>query len=254
MRHAEYERGIAQRFLRRKGWWVPPRSQDRELLDAEVIPVRDLQGNLDDLRWLNRSLGSHWIICTAVRRVWQGLGSPQQLRLLDVGTGAADIPVALRRWAQRQGVQLTVVAVDNHQGVIEYARSAVPLAAITLVRATGLYLPFRPRTFDVVMCSTMLHHLDWQQGITLLQGLARVTRHSVIVNDLRRSWLHYGGAWLYLSAFSRNRLTRHDGPLSVLRAYRVDEVRQMASAAGLHGARVSTVLGYRWLLTYTLPE
>jgi 2-polyprenyl-3-methyl-5-hydroxy-6-metoxy-1,4-benzoquinol methylase len=254
MRNAEYEGGIAQRFLRRKGWWVPPRSQDRELLDAEVIPVRDLQGNLDDLRWLNRYLGSHWIICTTVHRVWQGLGSPPRLRLLDVGTGAADIPVALQHWAQRQGVQLTVVAVDNHQGVIEYARSAVPLAAIALVRATGLYLPFRPRTFDVVMCSTMLHHLDWQQGITLLQGLAMVTRHSVIVNDLRRSWLHYGGAWLYLSAFARNRLTRHDGPLSVLRAYRVDEVRQMASAAGLHGARVSTVLGYRWLLTYTLPE
>jgi hypothetical protein len=102
------------------------------------------------------------------------------------------------------------------------------------------------------MCSTMLHHLDWQDGVMLLQTLAAVTRHSVIVNDLRRSWLCYGGAWLCVSALLRNRLTRHDGPLSVLRAYRVDEVRQMASAAGLHGARVSSVLGYRWLLTYTL--
>jgi hypothetical protein len=74
------------------------------------------------------------------------------------------------------------------------------------------------------------------------------------VNDLRRSWLHYGGARLLLSIMSRNRLTRHDGPLSVLRAYRVDEVRQMASMAGLRGARVSPVLGYRWLLVYTPKE
>jgi 2-polyprenyl-3-methyl-5-hydroxy-6-metoxy-1,4-benzoquinol methylase len=254
MRHAEYKRDMGQRWSTLKGWWSPPRSQERELLDAEAIPARDLQGNLDDLRWLNRYLGSHWVICTAVRRAWQGLGNPSRLRLLDVGAGAADIPVALQRWGQRQGVQLTIVAVDNHQGVIEYARTAVPLAAIALVRANGLSLPFHSRTFDVVMCSTMLHHLDWQQGVILLQALAAVTRHSVIVNDLRRSWLHYSGARLFLAVFARHRLTRHDGPLSVLRAYRVDEVRQMASTAGLHGARVSTVLGYRWLLTYTLPE
>lgn len=240
-----------QRFSMLKAWLLPPRSQDKELLDAEAIPQRDLQDNLDDLRWLNRYLGSHWVICAALYCVWQGLGSPQQLRVLDVGTGAGDIPVVLQGWSQRQGIRLTIVAVDNHQGVIDYARRVVPCATIDLVRADGLHLPFRPRTFDVAMCSTMLHHLDWQQGVALLQALAAVARHGVIVNDLRRSWFHYGGAWLLLSVLSRNRLTRHDGPLSVLRAYRVDEVRQMASAAGLQGARVSTMLGYRWLLVYT---
>jgi ubiquinone/menaquinone biosynthesis C-methylase UbiE len=244
---------MEQRFSRRTGWWLLPRSQDRELLDAEAIPQHDLQGNLEDLRWLNRFLGSHRVMCAALCRVWQRLGSPQRLHVLDVGTGAGDIPVVLQRWSQRQGIRLTLVAVDNHPGVIDYARGAVPQAAIDLVRVDGLYLPFRPRTFDVVMCSTMLHHLDWSQGVTLLRALATVARHGVIVNDLRRSWLHYGGARLLLSVVSHNRLTRHDGPLSVLRAYRVDEVRQMASAAGLPGARVGTVLGYRWLLIYTPP-
>ena len=48
---------------------------------------------------------------------------------------------------------------------------------------------FVPRTFDVVLCSTMLHHLDWQQGIALLQSMAAVARYAVVVNDLVRSRL-----------------------------------------------------------------
>jgi ubiquinone/menaquinone biosynthesis C-methylase UbiE len=235
-------------------WLLPPRSQRQELLDAEGIPPRDLAGNLDDLWRLNRYLGSHWLICTTLRRVWRGLGSPERLRVLDVGTGAGDIPLALYRWSQRRGIRLTLVAIDNHTGVIHSIRGAVSSKTFDLIQADGLSLPFRSQTFDVVICSTMLHHLERPQATALLQAMATVARHGLIVNDLRRSWLHYGGARLLLSIMSRNRLTRHDGPLSVLRAYRVDEVRQMASMAGLRGARVSPVLGYRWLLVYTPKE
>jgi 2-polyprenyl-3-methyl-5-hydroxy-6-metoxy-1,4-benzoquinol methylase len=237
-----------------KTWLLPPRSQRQELLDAEDIPPRDLAGNLDDLSRLNRYLGSHWLICTTLHRVWRDLGCPEQLRVLDVGTGAGDIPLALYQWSQRQGVRLTLVAIDNHPDIVHATHGVVSLQPVDLIQADGLFLPFRPQTFDVVICSTMLHHLEWPQATALLQAMATVARHGMIVNDLRRSWFHYGSAWLLLAVISRNRLTRHDGPLSVLRAYCVDEVRQMASMAGLQGARVSPVLGYRWLLVYTPKE
>jgi len=114
-------------------------------------------------------------------------------------------------------------------------------------------LPFRARAFDVVVCSTMLHHLDWQQGITLLHNMAAVARYGVVVSDLVRSWLHYYAARLVLSVIPCNHVTRHDGPLSVLRAYSVGEVREMARLAGLAQVHVSTALGYRLLLVYVPP-
>jgi ubiquinone/menaquinone biosynthesis C-methylase UbiE len=101
------------------------------------------------------------------------------------------------------------------------------------VQADGLCLPFHARTFDVVLCSTMLHHLDWQQGIALLQSMAAVARYGVVVNDLVRSWPSYYAARLILSLMACHAVTRHDGPLSVLRAYSVKEVREMARLAGL---------------------
>ena len=237
-----------------KALWLPRRSQQQEWLDADDIPAHDLHENLDDLRWLNRYLGSHWLVLRAFQRLWHGAGCPRHLCVLDVGTGAGDIPEMLMRWGRRQGVRLAIVAVDNHCGIIQYVRAVQPPRAyFTLVQADGVCLPFQAQTFDVVVCSTMLHHLDWHQGIALLQSMATVARYGVVVNDLVRSRLHYYAARLVLSVLARNQVTRSDGPLSVLRAYSVEEVREMARLAGLAPAHVYTALGYRLVLVYVPP-
>jgi ubiquinone/menaquinone biosynthesis C-methylase UbiE len=151
-------------------------------------------------------------------------------------------------------VYITVVAIDSHHGVLHYMRSVQSLPpSIPCVQADGLCLPLRARTFDVVVCSTMLHHLDWQQGIALLQSMAAVARYGVVVNDLVRSRLYYYAARLMLSLMACHEVTRHDGPLSVLRAYSVGEVREMARLAGLPPVRVSTALGYRFVLVSGPP-
>ncbi len=237
-----------------KALWLPPRSQQQEWLDADDIPVQDLHGNLADLRCLNRYLGSHWLLCRAFQRLWYGAGCPRHLRVLDVGTGAGDIPEVLTRWGHRRGVRLTIVAVDNHRGVLQYIHAVQrPRPGISLVQADGVRLPFHAQSFDMVVCSTMLHHLDWSQGIALLQSLTTVARYGVVVNDLVRSWLHYYAARLVLPVVARHPVTRHDGPLSVLRAYSIEEVREMARLAGLERAHVSMVLGYRFVLVYVSP-
>ena len=75
--------------------------------------------------------------------------------------------------------------------------------------------------------------------------LRRVARMGVIVNDLVRSWHGYVGAWLVGHLLTRNPLTRHDGPLSVRRAYTRAEMEQLARDAGLGPVRFAGFLGYR---------
>jgi ubiquinone/menaquinone biosynthesis C-methylase UbiE len=238
-----------------QNWLVPPRSLQPELLDADDIPEHDLNENLDDLRWLNTAMGSRWLVVKGLASLWHYAGRPEHLRILDVGTGAGDMPQAVVKWGQSHRLKVTVVALDNHGGTLRYAASALRhLPQVTLVRANGLLLPCRDQTFDIVLCSTMLHHLPWSEAIELLRSMATAARYGVIVNDLIRSRLHHYGARLLLSCLSQNRLTRHDGPLSVLRAYSVAEIRSMAQAAGWQTARVHVALGYRFVLVYPQPR
>ncbi|GIX46951.1 MAG: hypothetical protein KatS3mg131_1162 [Candidatus Tectimicrobiota bacterium] len=233
----------------RQRFWQPlPRSPRREILDAEGVATAELGTNLDDLQRINTLLGHTWLVVAAVQRLWRRAGRPARLRVLDVGTGAADIPRALGRWGRRRGVAVCVVAVDRSQDVLRHARRrSRPSESLMFVQADALALPFREGAFDVVLSSALLHHLSWEEGVVLLRAMA-AAGSAVVVSDLVRSRWCYVLARLLLALLSRNAITRHDGPLSVLRAYRVGEVRAMAKAAGLARGRVWRALPHRLLL------
>jgi hypothetical protein len=49
----------------------------------------------------------------------------------------------------------------------------------------------------------------------------------VLINELRRSWIHLGLVYAGMPLFSR--ITRHDAPASVKKAYTAAEMREMVS-------------------------
>ena len=66
-----------------------------------------------------------------------------------------------------------------------------------------------------------------------------------VVNDVVRWWPGYWGAWLLSRLFSRNPLTRYDGPLSVRKAYTRGEMAELVARAGLRPVAWHGYLGYR---------
>ena len=103
---------------------------------------------------------------------------------------------------------------------------------LTFVRGDGGRLPFADGSFDVVTCTLALHHFEPEPARALLREMRRVARMTPIVGDLRRSAPAYAATWVYARVTSRNRLTRHDAPLSVRRAYTPREAVALAREAG----------------------
>jgi ubiquinone/menaquinone biosynthesis C-methylase UbiE len=161
------------------------------------------------------------------------------LRILDVATGSADIPWRIARWARRHDRPARITATDLHPQMLELARRrcrAYP--EITIEPADALQLPYPDASFDVSIMSLALHHFDDAQQPRVLREMARVSTRLVLVNDLERTWLNYLGARLLASTWWRgNRLTRHDGPLSVLRSFTRRELQRLGEQAQL-GSRV----------------
>jgi hypothetical protein len=69
----------------------------------------------------------------------------------------------------------------------------------------------------------------------------------VLVNDLHRHAVAYGSIRALAAMFSKSRMVRHDGPLSVLRAFRPQELLDIARRAGVP-ARVHRSFPYRLVL------
>jgi hypothetical protein len=82
----------------------------------------------------------------------------------------------------------------------------------------------------------------------VLAEMWRVARHAILVVDLERSRVAYLGTWLATRTVARNRLTQHDGPLSVLRAYTATEAAELAATAGLTNVSVHSHMFIRYAL------
>lgn len=209
-----------------------------ELLDGPLDDRAALIGNLRDLARVNRRLGGADLSVRAIDGLAPGRAS---IAVLDVGTGAADIPLALIERGRAAGRIVRVTGVDTRPEVLEAAAVIDPRVTATgelaLHVADGRALPFPDATFEVVHASLLVHHLDPDAARALFAEMLRVARLGVVVNDLVRSRATWLGAWLLAHVATRNRLTRYDGPLSVRRAYSVAELTALLAAAGLRVER-----------------
>lgn len=221
-----------------------------ELLDGPHHDAAELEQSLDQVAEVNRLLGGRRAVLRALPPL---LAAGRPTRILDVGTGSADIPAAISRWGARRGSRIDIVAADVHPQMCAIAaRRTVGLPSIRVVAADACLLPFADSAFDVVLLSLTLHHFERDGQIEALREAGRVAGRAVVVNELERCRANYYGARLLAATrWRRNRLTRHDGPLSVLRAFTPTELEEAASAAGLTVERVDRTWFARLVLVGT---
>jgi hypothetical protein len=219
----------------------------RELMEAPDLDPGTLERTLRELAWINRRLGGVRLVLGVVERLVPGL--PRPLRILDVGTGYADIPRAIVAWARRRRVPVAVEAVDRHPDILRLAQAAsrdYPEIRVRAAEATAL--PYADGSIHLALASLLLHHLEGEEPVRLLREMDRVASRGVLVNDLRRGWLPLAGTWLGLRVCSRDALIRHDGPLSVRRAFRPAELLALARQAGWRAPQVTQHLPFRLAL------
>lgn len=225
-----------------------------ELLDGPLDDPAALRGNLRDLERVNRWLGG---VALSAHGIDALAGDRETLTLLDVGTGAADIPAALLARAARAGRRLRITGIDSRPEVLAAAVARRPglreATGLELQVGDGGSLPFPDRSFDVAHASLLVHHLDPAAAVSLFREMSRIARRGIVVNDLLRGRGAWLGAWLLSRLSTRNRYTRNDAPLSVRRAYTVGELTALIAAAGLRVelVRIGGPLGHRVVLAAT---
>ncbi len=218
---------------------------DQPDLDAHVH-----QAALRGLARVNSISRSGAIIWPAIRHAAKRKAGGT-LRVLDVACGGGDIAMAVKNRAARAGLSLDVAGCDISSTALEYAaaRAVRKRLNVRFFQADAITESL-PTSYDVVMCSLFLHHLDERHAISLLANMSRSTRYMLIVNDLIRSRLGYWLALIGTRLLTRSPVVHVDGPLSVRSAFRVHEVMSLAKSAGLADARVARHWPERFSLTW----
>jgi len=226
-------------------WLTPRRHRGVEVLDDPAVPDAVRDASMRDLEKSNRLFGG----TRAVRRAFAALvpSLPPALTLLDVGTGRADIPRAMRRFAARRGVTLTCVGVDVSHALLHSTRERLDAGVVADARR----LPFADASVDVVVCSQLLHHFSESRAARLIRELDRVAARRVVISDLRRSWVAASGFWMASLALGFHPITRHDGTVSVLRGFTERELGDMVLTATGVQPMIRRRLGYRLTASWT---
>ena len=223
-------------------WTAIRTRQDRqEWLDLQRGSLDDVRESLSDIDRINRWLGGRAALRRFLFPRLRRARGKRRLRILDVGTGSAAVPLEIARWARRHKIPVEIVAVDNNRRHLNIARERVSeYEEIQLLAADVAALPFAPASFDFVLAMLFLHHFSRGELLELLPALKAVCHGTLVLNDLVRDRVPYLFFRMSAPVFARSRLTRHDGEVSIFRAYTASEMRSILADAGLGSARVHT--------------
>lgn len=225
---------------------VPPRCDQPELLDLGAGTPDDVRASLYEMWRLNHVFGGIHALTAHLLPLLQQAQQP--LCVADIGTGAASIAHYLDRWAASHHLKLKILALDISGRNLDVARENNNAAArVRLVQADAEALPLAAGVVDYYISSLFLHHFAPAQVIQMLRAMYQRARRGIIMSDLVRGHLPMMAFGVIQPIFARNVLTRHDGRVSIRRAYRPRELLALAHAANIPNARV--FMHFPWRMT-----
>jgi SAM-dependent methyltransferase len=232
------------------GLLTPPRRRGVEILDDPGVDPGLVHRSLADVARSNTLFGGTRAVIAELSTALESLPRGRtELTLLDVGTGAGDIPRRAERSARSRGVRLVTIGLDASETLALATRPSLAAG----IRGDAMDLPVADRSVDIAICSQVLHHFPDDQAVRVIRELDRVARVRVIVSDIRRSWMAAGGIWVASFPLRFHPVSRHDGVVSVMRGFTPGELAELVIAAIGRPARVRRRIGFRVTASWT-PE
>ncbi|QDT03450.1 hypothetical protein K227x_18340 [Rubripirellula lacrimiformis] len=207
------------------------RNRQPEIMDQEDLPEELHVHALSGLARLNKVSFIAPILFRHLKKI-ASQHTSGKLRVLDVASGSADLPIAWSQMGNRCGIDIEVTTVEISHFAIEkqFQRAALAGVKISAIQQDCIREPL-PTGFDVITNSLFLHHLDPHDTIHLLKSMHSAARVASMVCDLERSKLNRELISAASRVLTRSKVVHHDARLSVEGAYTLSEAKTLAEEA-----------------------
>lgn len=224
------------------------RSFESELLDKQDAPFAEYHHCLQTLETINRLTFAYYPTKQWLKSLLSGPEKPRHI--LDVGSGGGDMLRQIEGFARQIQPSLTLTGIDlNPLAKRSALISANENSVIKYINAD--IFDYKPaEEVDIAICSLFTHHLDDKHLRKLLRWLDKHSKQGWFINDLHRHWIPYYFIKGATAVFSRNRLIKHDAPLSVARAFTKQDWQTLLQQENISGSlQIKWFFPFRWCIS-----
>lgn len=217
-----------------------------ELMDAPDLDPAVYARVLGDLARVNTLLRGRAPTLAWLARATAGLPA---FSVLDVGFGYGDMLRAVVTAARARGQRVRAVGVDLNPGSAAVAAAATdPALDIEWRTGAAQAVDFAP---DFILTSLVAHHMAEAELAGFLAWQESAARRGWLINDLHRHPMALAGFRALAAAMRWHPIVRHDGALSVRRAFVRSDWDRLLAAAGLAEVPVAIRwhLAFRWTVS-----
>lgn len=216
-----------------------------ELMDSPGLPVELLHKNLTELDIMNRYLGGHTISLEGIKSLMSD--KDKKYHIVDLGCGSGDVLRFVARWARKNQYSVKLTGVDLNDDAIKY----LVVQSAEYPEITGIAANYEDylaigNDIDIIHCGLFCHHLNDKKLVQLFRYLKTSSTRGIVINDLQRNPLAYYLVWLLTRLLNGTALSKHDGPVSVLRGFKRNEMESLIQQAGLEEYTIQ----WRWIFRY----
>lgn len=226
------------------------RAEIPELMDTEACGFEEFRACLRDLERVNAWTFTYRPLIVFLDRLTKSgaLPTDRPLAIVDVGSGYGGMLRRIDRWAGERGIAVDLSGVDLNPWSAKAAAEATPPGR-PIRWVTADLFAYRPeRGIDLVVSSQFTHHLDDAGLVRFLGWMEETARVGWFIGDLHRHWLPYHFFRLWSRAAGWHRFVRHDGPVSIARAFTGADWRRLLALAGIPGGAARI----RWWMPFRL--
>lgn len=223
------------------------RSDEIEIMDDLNYSGVKMDQTLRELEVINKWLGGNRVTLDGINRLLRNRNEAGTITIADLGCGKGGMLHVIAGWTRKNDRTAKLLGIDANPYIIDLARKSLRPDQQIQFQAIDVFSPaFRSQRFDIVIGTLFFHHFTEKQLVTFFTQLKDQVTIGFIINDVHRHPLAFYSIKLLTALFSKSSMVKYDAPLSVLRAFKKDELIGILQKSGIENFTIKWKWAFRW--------